>query len=113
MIVIEIPGREPLKINHVVLDYNGTAAVDGMLLKARAAENRVEVPFLFYCVFVQKSKHTLHIYEILTFPNSVLVMSYHFSPFPPLAHSVSTSHRWDAIIGADSPARPAEEGAPQ
>lgn len=33
MIVIEIPGREPLKINHVVLDYNGTAAVDGMLLK--------------------------------------------------------------------------------
>ena len=32
MIVIEIPGREPLKINHVVLDYNGTAAVDGMLL---------------------------------------------------------------------------------
>lgn len=33
MIVIEIPGREPLKINHVVLDYNGTAAVDDMLLK--------------------------------------------------------------------------------
>ena len=33
MIVIEIPGRKPLRINHVVLDYNGTAAVDGMLLK--------------------------------------------------------------------------------
>ena len=37
MIVIEMPGREPLKINHVVLDYNGTAAVDGMLLKGQGA----------------------------------------------------------------------------
>lgn len=33
MIIIEIPGREPLRIDHVVLDYNGTVAVDGLLLK--------------------------------------------------------------------------------
>ena len=33
MIVIEIPGREPLRIDHVVLDYNGTVAADGMLLE--------------------------------------------------------------------------------
>ena len=29
---IEIPGREALEIFHVVLDYNGTIAVDGTLL---------------------------------------------------------------------------------
>ena len=29
MIRIEIPGRETYEIEHVVLDYNGTAAVDG------------------------------------------------------------------------------------
>lgn len=32
MLTIEIPGREPLEICHVVMDYNGTVAVDGMLL---------------------------------------------------------------------------------
>lgn len=33
MITIEIPGRAPLYIEHVVLDYNGTIAVDGGLLE--------------------------------------------------------------------------------
>ena len=33
MIQIEIPGRETLSIDHVVLDYNGTIAVDGILLE--------------------------------------------------------------------------------
>ena len=33
MIKIEIPGKETLCIHHVVLDYNGTVAVDGMLLE--------------------------------------------------------------------------------
>lgn len=32
MLKIEIPGREPVEIEHVVLDYNGTIAVDGRLL---------------------------------------------------------------------------------
>ncbi len=31
MIYIEIPGRKPLTISHIVLDYNGTIAVDGFL----------------------------------------------------------------------------------
>lgn len=31
MITLEIPGRDPLKIQHLVLDYNGTMAVDGNL----------------------------------------------------------------------------------
>ncbi|MGN0838602.1 MAG: HAD family hydrolase [Pyramidobacter sp.] len=37
MIVVEIPGREkPLQIEHAVLDYNGTIAVDGVLLPEAA-----------------------------------------------------------------------------
>ena len=32
MIRIEIPGREALEISHIVLDYNGTIAVDGLLV---------------------------------------------------------------------------------
>ncbi len=32
MIRIEIPGREALEISHIVLDYNGTIAVDGALV---------------------------------------------------------------------------------
>ena len=37
MIKIEIPGRETIEIEHVVLDYNGTIALDGQLI-AGAAE---------------------------------------------------------------------------
>ena len=37
MIKIDIPGREAIEIEHVVLDYNGTIAVDGQLI-AGAAE---------------------------------------------------------------------------
>lgn len=33
MIYIEIPGRKPLTISHIVLDYNGTIAVDGILIE--------------------------------------------------------------------------------
>ena len=32
MIRIEIPGREELRIEHVLLDYNGTIAADGVLI---------------------------------------------------------------------------------
>lgn len=32
MIKVEIPGREPVVAAHVVLDYNGTIAVDGGLI---------------------------------------------------------------------------------
>lgn len=33
MICIEIPGRKPLSISHIILDYNGTIAVDGVLIE--------------------------------------------------------------------------------
>jgi soluble P-type ATPase len=29
---IAIPGREPIELNHLVLDFNGTLAVDGVLI---------------------------------------------------------------------------------
>lgn len=34
MLTIEIPGRPALKLDHLVLDYNGTVAVDGALLES-------------------------------------------------------------------------------
>ena len=39
MIRIEIPGWESLDICHIVMDYNGTAAVDGVFLAE--AEERI------------------------------------------------------------------------
>ena len=32
MIIYQIPGRRPIKIENVVLDYNGTIAVDGRII---------------------------------------------------------------------------------
>lgn len=36
MLQFEIPGREPLLLAHLVLDYNGTIALDGKLLPQAA-----------------------------------------------------------------------------
>lgn len=40
MIEISIPGRDTLRIEHVVLDYNGTIAVDGALIEG--VQERIE-----------------------------------------------------------------------
>ena len=32
MIAVEIPGTQPLRLEHLVLDYNGTLAIDGKLI---------------------------------------------------------------------------------
>lgn len=32
MLTIEIPGKKPLQIEHLVLDFNGTLAIDGKLI---------------------------------------------------------------------------------
>lgn len=37
MLVIEPPGRKPLRISHLLLDYNGTIAEDGLLLQGVAS----------------------------------------------------------------------------
>ena len=31
--ILKITGREPLTVSHIVLDYNGTIAVDGALIE--------------------------------------------------------------------------------
>lgn len=36
MLVLEIPGHDTLNLEHLVLDYNGTLAVDGKLLEGVA-----------------------------------------------------------------------------
>ena len=36
MIRIDVPGREIIEIEHVVLDYNGTIAFDGQLIEGAA-----------------------------------------------------------------------------
>ena len=41
MLTIQIPGREPLQIRHLVLDYNGTIALDGEILPG--IKERLEV----------------------------------------------------------------------
>ena len=36
MIRIDVPGRDIIEIEHVVLDYNGTIAFDGQLIEGAA-----------------------------------------------------------------------------
>ena len=51
MITIDIPGREIITIEHLVLDYNGTVAEDGQLIdgveeRMRALKDRVSIHVL-------------------------------------------------------------------
>lgn len=41
MLVFEIPGRKPCEVEHLVLDYNGTLALDGKLLPGVAQSLQV------------------------------------------------------------------------
>ena len=76
MIQIEIPGRETLQIRHVVLDYNGTIAVDGVLLesvKERVAKLKEQVPVYVLTAdtygTVRAQCESLGV-EVMTFPRS-------------------------------------------
>ena len=51
MIRIEIPGRDVITVEHLVLDYNGTVAEDGRLIEGveermRALKDLVEIHVL-------------------------------------------------------------------
>lgn len=37
MLTINIPGRDPLALSHLILDYNGTIALDGQVIPGIAA----------------------------------------------------------------------------
>lgn len=41
MLDINIPGAQPLRLRHLILDYNGTLACDGSLLKGVAERLRI------------------------------------------------------------------------
>lgn len=36
MLTVDIPGRDPLQLEHLVLDYNGTIALDGCIIEGVA-----------------------------------------------------------------------------
>ena len=36
MLTIKIPGREEMTLSHLILDYNGTIAEDGLIIEGRA-----------------------------------------------------------------------------
>ncbi len=36
MLTLDIPGRKPVEAEHLVLDYNGTLAVDGCIIQGVA-----------------------------------------------------------------------------
>lgn len=51
MIKIEIPGNATLRLEHLVLDYNGTLAVDGKLIKGVAEKlNRLAQTFHIHVI---------------------------------------------------------------
>ena len=50
MLQVEIPGREPLTLEYLVLDYNGTIALDGALLPE--AEENIRRLSAFLEIFV-------------------------------------------------------------
>ncbi len=42
MIRIDVPGREIIEIEHVVLDYNGTIAFDGQIIEGAAHKGALQ-----------------------------------------------------------------------
>lgn len=50
MFAIEIPGYPTLKLEHLVLDFNGTLALDGQLLKGVAGRLERLTPLRTACI---------------------------------------------------------------
>jgi soluble P-type ATPase len=46
MLEIDIPGGKPLRLTHLILDYNGTIAADGSLLEGVAERLQILAPQL-------------------------------------------------------------------
>ena len=72
--VIEIPGREPLELQNLVLDYNGTIAEDGEVIPAIASRLEVLSRMLNICVITADTHGTAarkcaHLpLRVMTFP---------------------------------------------
>lgn len=76
MLTIQIPGREPLQIRHLVLDYNGTIALDGEILPGIKERLEVLCRDLEICVITADTHGTAAKkcaglpLQVLTFPTT-------------------------------------------
>ena len=76
MICIEIPGRDVLQIRHILLDYNGTIAVDGALAPGAAESIRQLAQRAHVAVLTADTYGSAHAQcdplgvEVVTFPRA-------------------------------------------
>ena len=74
MLTVEIPGRAPLTLNHLVLDYNGTIAEDGIVIGGIAERLEELKNLLSICVITADTHGTAAKcceglpLEVLTYP---------------------------------------------
>lgn len=74
MLTVEIPGRAPLTLNHLVLDYNGTIAEDGIVIGGIAERLEELKNLLSICVITADTHGTAAKHceglplEVLTYP---------------------------------------------
>ncbi len=74
MLTVEIPGRAPLTLNHLVLDYNGTIAEDGIVIRGIAERLEELKNLLSICVITADTHGTAAKHceglplEVLTYP---------------------------------------------
>lgn len=76
MIPIDIPGFKPMRIEHVLLDYNGTIAFDGQLVPGveeliRELTNHAHVVVLTADTYGTVQQQCAHLgVDVLTFPRA-------------------------------------------
>lgn len=76
MLTIQIPGREPLSISHLILDYNGTIALDGELIPGIGPRLEALAKDLSICVITADTHGTAAKkcaglpLQVLTFPTT-------------------------------------------
>lgn len=76
MLTIEIPGRAPLSLQHLILDYNGTIALDGVLMDGIAPRLEQLAQLLYIHVITADTHGTAKAHcsglpvEVLTFPTA-------------------------------------------
>ena len=76
MLTISIPGREALTLSHLILDYNGTIARDGLLIEGVAPRLEALSRSLQICVITADTHGTAAVrcaglpLEVRTFPTT-------------------------------------------
>ncbi len=76
MLTVKIPGREEMKLRHLVLDYNGTIAEDGYIIEDIRSRLEVLCKELQICVITADTHGTAKArceglpLQVLTFPTT-------------------------------------------